>query len=73
MFLWVRHSKLYSIILNYGLSKYHVAKDSKVTEKCSGLTKVREGFKKEKKLVEYSTKGLTPPPLPPLVDKIFIR
>ena len=28
---------------------------------------IREGFKK--KIVEYSTKGLTPPPL---VEKIFI-
>ena len=34
--------------------------------------KVREGFrKKRKKLVEFSTKGLTPPP-PALVEKIFI-
>ena len=33
---------------------------------------LRKGFKKQKKkLVEYSTKGLTPPP-PPLVEKILL-
>ena len=31
---------------------------------------LREGF--QKKLVEFSTKALTPPPSPPLVEKILL-
>ena len=38
--------------------------------KCDLVMLIREGFKNKKKLVEYSTKGLTPPP-PPLVEKKF--
>ena len=30
---------------------------------------LREGFKNKAKIVEYSTKGLTPPPLPALSGK----
>ena len=38
--------------------------------KCDLVMLIREGFKNKKKLVEYSTKGLTPPP--PLSGNFFL-